>query len=31
MKDRYPLWKQAVARTATRVQALKLYKKMIGL
>ncbi len=31
MKDRYPIWKQAVARTSTRAQALKIYKKMIGL
>ena len=31
MKDRYPIWKQAAARTSTRMQALKVYKEMIGL
>ena len=31
MKDRYRIRKQAVACTSTRAQALKVYKKMIGL
>ncbi len=31
MKDRYPIWKQAVACTSTRTQALAHYRKMIDL
>jgi hypothetical protein len=29
MKDHYRIWKQAVARSATRAQALTIYKEMI--